>query len=231
MLRSGYILPLRALSEGETMRSVRGAVGAFGVSLGLLVVVPSTGTATADEQEPTQAEEFVVAFDPANLDAALAAVAAAGGTVARRHRVGRRGPGRVRRSRLPRRGAGGTGGEGRGSQPLGRHRPSRHAAPVRPTSARRSPRDRVPRDPPAPIIDPRPIGSRARPEPLADRQWDMAAIGATPTGAWQRATGRGVTVGIIDTGVDSPPPRHRAELQPLAEPQLHHGHPRDRRAV
>jgi subtilisin family serine protease len=40
-------------------------------------------------------------------------------------------------------------------------------------------------------------------EPLADRQWDMAMIGATATGAHTQATGRGVDVGIIDTGIDA----------------------------
>jgi subtilisin family serine protease len=43
-------------------------------------------------------------------------------------------------------------------------------------------------------------------EPLAGRQWDMAMIGATPTGAHRRATGRGVDVGIIDTGIDGSHP-------------------------
>jgi subtilisin family serine protease len=43
-------------------------------------------------------------------------------------------------------------------------------------------------------------------EPLADQQWDMAAIGATRDGAWRRATGRGVQVGIIDTGIDGSHP-------------------------
>jgi subtilisin family serine protease len=39
-------------------------------------------------------------------------------------------------------------------------------------------------------------------EPLADRQWDMAMIGATPDGAHREATGKRVDVGIIDTGID-----------------------------
>ena len=44
-------------------------------------------------------------------------------------------------------------------------------------------------------------------EPLADRQWDMQMIGATPTGSY--ATERGdkrVLVGIMDTGVDATHP-------------------------
>jgi subtilisin family serine protease len=43
-------------------------------------------------------------------------------------------------------------------------------------------------------------------DPLAGLQWDMRMIGATADGAHRRATGRGVTVGIIDTGVDASHP-------------------------
>jgi subtilisin family serine protease len=49
-------------------------------------------------------------------------------------------------------------------------------------------------------------GNGRRVEPLAHLQWDMEMIGATPDGAHQTATGKGVTVGIIDTGVDASHP-------------------------
>jgi hypothetical protein len=39
-------------------------------------------------------------------------------------------------------------------------------------------------------------------EPLADCQWDMAIIDANRS-AWSNATGEGVTVGVIDSGVDA----------------------------
>ncbi|WP_433496901.1 S8 family serine peptidase [Sphaerimonospora sp. CA-214678] len=47
-------------------------------------------------------------------------------------------------------------------------------------------------------------GRRAvRDEPLADRQWDMKMIGATPDGSYGKARGsHKVLVGVIDTGVD-----------------------------
>jgi lantibiotic leader peptide-processing serine protease len=43
-------------------------------------------------------------------------------------------------------------------------------------------------------------------EPLADRQWNMHMIGATPEAAHAQATGAGVDVGIIDTGIDASHP-------------------------
>ncbi len=39
-------------------------------------------------------------------------------------------------------------------------------------------------------------------EPMGPCQWDMALIGATESGGYQRATGAGVRVGVIDSGVD-----------------------------
>jgi subtilisin family serine protease len=39
-------------------------------------------------------------------------------------------------------------------------------------------------------------------EPLGACQWDMALINASDDGSYQYATGQGVTVGVIDSGVD-----------------------------
>ncbi|MGH9212199.1 MAG: S8 family peptidase [Acidimicrobiales bacterium] len=45
-----------------------------------------------------------------------------------------------------------------------------------------------------------------RDEPLADLQWNMDMIDATRDGAHRRSTGRGVDIGIIDTGIDGTHP-------------------------
>jgi subtilisin family serine protease len=42
-------------------------------------------------------------------------------------------------------------------------------------------------------------------EPLGACQWDMAVINASDSGSYAKATGAGVTVGIIDSGID---PQH-----------------------
>jgi subtilisin family serine protease len=39
-------------------------------------------------------------------------------------------------------------------------------------------------------------------EPLGPCQWDMALINASDSGSYQHATGAGVTVGVLDSGVD-----------------------------
>ncbi|MBY0275137.1 S8 family serine peptidase [Candidatus Binatia bacterium] len=43
-------------------------------------------------------------------------------------------------------------------------------------------------------------------EPLNALQWDMQMIGANANGAHRKATGRGILVGVIDTGVDASHP-------------------------
>jgi lantibiotic leader peptide-processing serine protease len=52
-------------------------------------------------------------------------------------------------------------------------------------------------------------GARSIPdqEPLADRQWDMRMMDATPSGSYRVSQGRrGVMVGILDTGIDGSHP-------------------------
>src|SRR4051812_29332992 len=49
-------------------------------------------------------------------------------------------------------------------------------------------------------------GANAAAEPLADLQWDMQQIGATASGSYRYEQGKGVKVGIIDTGVDASHP-------------------------
>jgi len=45
------------------------------------------------------------------------------------------------------------------------------------------------------------------PEPLADRQWNMRQMGATPAGSYAKNQGsHGVRVGVIDTGIDGTHP-------------------------
>ena len=49
-------------------------------------------------------------------------------------------------------------------------------------------------------------GGGGKAEPLADLQWDMQQIGATTDGSYRAEQGKGVRVGIIDTGVDGSHP-------------------------
>ena len=69
-------------------------------------------------------------------------------------------------------------------------------------------------------------------EPLADKQWDMRMIDATPSGSYRVNQGRrGVMVGIIDTGIDGTHPDITPNFNARPEPELHHRHPADRRAL
>jgi subtilisin family serine protease len=82
---------------------------------------------------------------------------------------------------------------------------ARPGMPHRFAPERPSPDDRAVVGPGAP---PSPSGTAARSvagvgsEPLADRQWNLGMVGATPEAAHAQATGAGVDVGIIDTGID-----------------------------
>ncbi len=54
----------------------------------------------------------------------------------------------------------------------------------------------------AAVLAPVTGGAAASSEPLAACQWDMIQIHATSTGSYRIATGRGVRVGVLDSGVD-----------------------------
>ena len=52
------------------------------------------------------------------------------------------------------------------------------------------------------VLEPITGGASASSEPLGVCQWDMLAINATASGSHAVATGRGVRVGVLDSGVD-----------------------------
>ena len=49
------------------------------------------------------------------------------------------------------------------------------------------------------------FGTNPAIDPLSDCQWDMRMIGAVPS-TWTKATGRGVRVGVIDSGIETTHP-------------------------
>jgi lantibiotic leader peptide-processing serine protease len=171
-----------------------------GVWLAILVlligVVPATAAQTGDERE------FVVVYeDGASLDAARAAIAAAGGTIVKENgavgvaTVRTRNPNFAAAARQQR----ALGGVAR-SKPIGVA--PRLAHPQR-EDVERATRDRLvgkgqiaaaQRDP----------NKKPGPEPLADLQWDMQMIHATADGSYRVQRGdKDVLVGVIDTGIDA----------------------------
>ena len=198
------------------MRPVRMLAGAVGASLALLVsslvagAAPTTERSAAtttrqsarmDAAAPSGGEEFVVAFEAAQRTEAMAAIADAGGTILDVNEsagvalVGSSAPDFVARVRANDAISGAASNHSVGtSRPGMPHR----FAEERPTASDRSAAA-------APAAE-RPARGAKAIEPLSDLQWDMAMIGATPDGAWRKATGRGVTVGVIDTGVDASHP-------------------------
>jgi len=160
-------------------------------------LMSATGSAVAD----TQTTYVVLAKDAASVDSAIAAVTAAGGTVVKVNRAiglvtasasgsfettvaGKAGVSGVARDKpigsVPKEVAHSRDGvelEGRSAGKLGSGWGYGHG----------------PRTPKA--------------EPLASYQWDMAMIGATPTGSYKVQPGsKRVLVGIIDTGIDGSHP-------------------------
>ncbi len=197
--------------SGSGRRSAVTLVGV--VSVAFATVLGTSTTAVGAPGDGSQApastvEEYVVAFDGAP-EAAAAAITAAGGTVtdvteqvgvalvtstdgAFLHDV--RGRAGIRGAAL--------------NHSVGTARPGmpHRFAEERPGAADRA----------------RGSGSAGRPspggpdaEPLADRQWNMQMIGATADAAHREATGKGVDVGIMDTGIDATHP----DLAPNFDPR------------
>ena len=67
-------------------------------------------------------------------------------------------------------------------------------------------------------------------DPLDDQLWGLRMV-RSDLARQVTAGSKRVTVGIMDTGIDSQQPRHRAELRRSAVAQLRAGHARHRRAV
>ena len=180
-------------------RLLRSALGVAAVVITATVV--ASGPAGANPQQPSESGgEFVVAFDAGDAAAAQRAIRRAGGTVVDVNEAvnialvsaDKAAARQLRKAgvltAVVRNHAVGTTRPGM---------PHRFAA-ERPTARMRA------AFPAGDDVGRRRRGHRA--EPLAHLQWDMEMIGATPSEAHRRATGRGVTVGIIDTGVDASHP-------------------------
>ena len=168
----------------------------------MTAVIGSTATGAADDSAPqavdTTAGEYVVAFT-GTPDAAAAAIQAAGGTV--ESVTGEVGVALVSSTDgafLEKvRALGEVRGAAR-NHSVGTTRPGmpHRSAEERPWATDRASGGGGSGD--------RQTGTDA--EPLSDLQWNMELIGATPDGAHDEATGAGVDVGIIDTGVDGKHP-------------------------
>ncbi|WP_448624665.1 S8 family peptidase [Geodermatophilus sp. URMC 64] len=168
-------------------------LGVVAVTVAATIAVPA---ATAQAAPSTGTEEYVVAFT-GSPEAATAAIEAAGGTV--EDVTAQVGLARVSSADAgflaDVRARGGITGAAH-NQSIGTARPGMPHRYVteRPQGAEGRGASGSGRGP----------GTVPGTEPLADRQWDMAMIQAED--AQRRATGRGVDVGIIDTGIDASHP-------------------------
>ena len=180
-----------------------GVVAALAASLlaGSAIGADAAPSETQQQQGSAGADEYVVTYDAAQRDAAMASIAAAGGTVVEENAA--------LDAVLVTTDAGAFATDANGAQgvtgvarnhAVGTSRPNmpHRFAEERPEGAGSGAGVTAGRDPGR--------GPGRGTEPLADLQWDMQMIGATVDGAHRTATGRGVTVGIIDTGVDASHP-------------------------
>ncbi len=186
------------------MRSVWKCAVGVAVTAAALVPVLGVGASSArpvSESQGSAEQEYVVAFDQAAQADALRAMASAGGTVVDVNESA--GVALVESSAADFLGAVRSDSAVSGAAPNHSVGTTRLGMPHRVVEERPSLADR------AAASDgrgERRDGHGGRTEPLASLQWDMAAIGANGDGAWRRATGDGVQVGVIDTGIDGKHP-------------------------
>lgn len=180
--------------------ALAGATAAATVGAGLLAAPLAAGAAPSAASS-SEAQDYVVLYAAgASPAAARAAVAAAGGTVVRDNAKVGYALARSSHAGFVDRVAKESVLEGAArNQPIGyapKAGPKRDAV-ERPAAAGTF------RSNPAKAI----ASAGVRAEPLADRQWDMRQIGATPGGSYRVQPGsKRVMVGVIDTGIDGSHP-------------------------
>ncbi len=191
------------------MRTLRFWLAAALAASAIAVSAMGADAAPRARQQAEQAQragtgdEFIVSYDAADADAALASIAAAGGTVVDQNEAIHLALVTTDNDAFATQVRGDQGVTGVAlNHSIGTVSPNmpHRFADERPARAGTS------RTPGRTVGHGHGNGNGHREEPLAGLQWDMRMIGATADGAHRRATGRGVTVGIIDTGVDASHP-------------------------
>src|SRR4051812_7221982 len=191
--------------EGERMRNYAGGAAVLAVSAVAALLV-STSAGAAARQSAAEQEFVVVYAEGVSAQAAHAAVASAGGTIVKENaEVG---------VATVRSGNGHFVADATAAPAIdgAAHNQVIGAVPDRAAAAGQAKKfDPAQADLQAATASrgsghhPGP-GGRRREEPLAGLQWDMKQIGATARGSYRHEQGRGVRVGIIDTGVDGTHP-------------------------